>query len=148
VYLQDTRGFKYLDFASGIAVNALGHNHAAVTEAIVGAAGFIHISNLYHHPYAKVFADDLLAKCWTTEGQVFFCNSGTEANEAAIKFGRKFGKTFGPEKINVLSFIGGIFNFLKVSISWKNYGCVICNTCTEISKTVSPIGSWVYSCKV
>lgn len=107
--MEDTRGLKYLDFTSGIAVNALGHNHPLVTESITKAAGFIHISNLYHHPYAKVFADDLLAKTWTHDGKVFFCNSGTEANEAAIKFGRKFGKTVGKDKINILSFMGGNF---------------------------------------
>lgn len=89
-----------------------------MTDAIKKASGFLHISNLYHHPYAKIFANDLLAKTWADDGQVFFCNSGTEANEAAIKFGRKFGKTVGQEKINVLSFIGGTSEFVIISISW------------------------------
>ena len=96
-----------MDFTAGIAVNALGHNHPVVTKAIRDAADFIHISNLYHHPFSRDFADILVSKSWDAEGKVFFCNSGTEANEAAIKIGRKYGKSLGKDKINILSFERG-----------------------------------------
>jgi len=101
---------------------------------------------LYHNPYAKVFADDLLDRAWAHDGQVFFCNSGTEANEAAIKFGRKYGKVTGHEKINVLSFIGGWFVFVIISISWEIHGGIIGYSGSKISKAISSSGSWFCSC--
>lgn len=93
VWLYDTAGRQYLDGGSGIAVNALGHRHPVITEAIrQGAEGLLHISNLYHTaPHARL-ARDLCRASFAN--RVFFCNSGAEANEGAMKFARKAtGKT-------------------------------------------------------
>ena len=89
-YLWDTEGKKYLDALGGIAVCALGHAHPAVTEAISKqAAQLIHTSNIYRIPAQE----ELAAKLCKVSGMenVFFGNSGAEANEAAIKLARLFG---------------------------------------------------------
>lgn len=90
-YVWDNEGNKYLDFVSGIAVNSLGHCPQVVTEAIQEqAAKLIHCSNLYWiEPQIKL-AQFLVEKSCCD--QAFFCNSGTEANEAAIKLARKWGQ--------------------------------------------------------
>ncbi len=88
VYLFDESGNAYIDLVAGIAVCALGHAHPRITRAIADqAATLVHCSNLYYHEPAGTLADRLaeLAEFDT----VFFCNSGTEANEAAIKLARK-----------------------------------------------------------
>jgi predicted acetylornithine/succinylornithine family transaminase len=86
--LFDADGNEYLDFLGGIAVALLGHAYPPVTQAIASqAAALVHVSNLFHVPVQSEAAR-LLSQC-TTGGKVFFCNSGTEANEAAIKLARK-----------------------------------------------------------
>ena len=89
--LWDADGKRYLDFLSGIAVTSLGHAHPAVAEAIADQAKtLLHVSNFFANPVATraaVEVDGLLGG----GGQIFFCNSGAEANEAAIKLARKFG---------------------------------------------------------
>src|SRR5512138_3462738 len=86
--LFDADGKEYLDFLGGIAVALLGHAYPPVTRAIAAqAAALVHVSNLFHVP-AQTEAARLLSRA-TTGGRVFFCNSGTEANEAAIKLARK-----------------------------------------------------------
>ncbi len=93
-YLWDADGKKYLDFLGGLAVNGLGHAHPKVVAAIRAQAGdVIHTSNLY---YIKPQAE--LAKLLIENSdmdQCFFCNSGAEANEAAIKIARKYAKDTG-----------------------------------------------------
>ncbi|MCL2101681.1 MAG: aminotransferase class III-fold pyridoxal phosphate-dependent enzyme, partial [Fibromonadales bacterium] len=84
--LFDSKGKEYLDFASGISVNALGHSHPAITKAIKKQSEkFLHISNLYPNgPQIKLAQKMLsLTKFGKEKGKAFFCNSGTEANEAA-----------------------------------------------------------------
>ena len=89
--LTDTNGKEYLDFAAGIAVNALGHGDQRWLEAVVEQAERLtHISNLYHSVPQTELAKRLVEASFGDK--VFFCNSGTEANEAAIKFARKFAK--------------------------------------------------------
>lgn len=89
-WLTDTKGKKYLDALSGIAVCNLGHTHSAVTDAICEqAATLVHTSNIYNIPLQDQLAEKL-AQISGME-QVFFCNSGAEANEAAIKIARKYG---------------------------------------------------------
>lgn len=90
VYLTDNTGKKYLDMVSGIAVNSLGYNHPAVVNAIKEQAEkLIHISNLYWNEPQIALAEKL---CKTSGlGKAFFCNSGAEANESAIKLARKYG---------------------------------------------------------
>ncbi len=86
--LIDAGGVRYLDFVAGIAVCALGHAHPTITEAIATqAATLVQASNLYDHEPAGTLADELARRSGFE--RVFFCNSGAEANEAAIKLARK-----------------------------------------------------------
>ena len=92
--LWDTDGTRYLDFLCGLAVTSLGHSHPVVTEAICSQASeLLHVSNLFANPraaQAAVDVDTLLKEVTGHDGQVFFCNSGAEANEAALKLARKW----------------------------------------------------------
>jgi acetylornithine/N-succinyldiaminopimelate aminotransferase len=91
VYLWDSHGKRYLDFLSGIGVNALGHNHPAVQSAIKRQAGrLIHVSNLFFHEYQAELAQ-MLTQISGLD-RVFFCNSGTEAWEGALKLARAFAQ--------------------------------------------------------
>ena len=86
--LIDDHGVRYLDFMAGIAVCALGHAHPVITEAITKqAAILVQASNLYYHEPAGTLANELARRSGLE--RVFFCNSGSEANEAAIKLARK-----------------------------------------------------------
>ncbi|HOK06998.1 MAG TPA: acetylornithine transaminase [Syntrophales bacterium] len=86
----DTEGKEYLDFVGGIAVCALGHCHPAVAEAVSRQVSLLcHVSNLYHIENQILYAAMLIKRSFAD--QVFFCNSGAEANEAAIKLARKYG---------------------------------------------------------
>ena len=88
VWLFDTNGKRYLDMLAGIAVNVLGHAHPALVRTISDqAARMLHTTNLFHHPQGTAAAEALVDHIGP--GGVFFCNSGTEANEAAIKLVRK-----------------------------------------------------------
>lgn len=92
-YVWDADGKKYLDFISGIAVNSLGHCHPKVVEAIHEAADqILHCSNLYHIEPQAQLAAFLTEKAGLDKA--FFCNSGAEANEAAIKLARRYVKLF------------------------------------------------------
>ena len=97
-YLFDTDGRRYLDFAAGIAVNSLGHSHPALVSALQEqAARLWHVSNLYAIPEQARMAERLCELSFA-EG-VFFCNSGTEAMEGAVKAARRFHAQNGhPEK--------------------------------------------------
>jgi acetylornithine/N-succinyldiaminopimelate aminotransferase len=103
-WLFDDEGNRYLDFIGGIATNSLGHGHPALVEAIREQAGkLIHCSNLYEIPLQAEVAGMLTEA--TDFDQVFFCNSGTESVEAAIKLARKHAyDTYGPQKHEVLTF--------------------------------------------
>ncbi len=93
--LWDSDGKRYLDFLGGLAVIALGHSNPRVTEVISRqAATLMHVSNLFatdRVAEAAIKIDALLAETTGVAGQVFFCNSGAEANETALKLARKFG---------------------------------------------------------
>ncbi len=102
-WLIDNDGKRYLDFLAGVAVNSLGHCHPAVVNAVREQAGtLIHCSNFYHIP-AQIELSRLL--CENSFGnRVFFCNSGAEANEAALKLARKWsGDNFGPQRHEIIS---------------------------------------------
>ncbi|MDF2267973.1 acetylornithine transaminase [Streptomyces coacervatus] len=89
----DAEGTEYLDFVGGIAVNALGHAHPAVVEAVSSQIGSLgHISNFFMSEPTVTLAERLL-QLFGRDGRVFFCNSGAEANEAAFKIGRLTGRT-------------------------------------------------------
>jgi predicted acetylornithine/succinylornithine family transaminase len=103
VYLFDSNGKKYLDCAAGIAVNALGYGNKSLEETIEKQAKkIIHVSNLYFHQPNISLAQTLIESSFADK--IFFCNSGTEANEAAIKFSRKYSSSKKASKTAVLSF--------------------------------------------
>ncbi|MBN8845079.1 MAG: aspartate aminotransferase family protein [Sphingomonadales bacterium] len=103
-YLIGERGERYLDFASGIAVNLLGHGHPHLTKAIAEqAATLIHVSNLYGSPQGEAFAQRLVEN--TFADTVFFTNSGAEAVECAIKTARAYHSSGGnAQKHNLITF--------------------------------------------
>ena len=106
VYLFDTAGRRYLDFAAGVAVNSLGHAHPHLVEALRDQAGKLwHTSNLYQIPEQERLAARLVGASFAD--QAFFCNSGAEAIECALKIARRFhyGKV-APERFRVLTFKG------------------------------------------
>ena len=111
-FLFDTNGKKYLDFLSGIAVTSFGHSHQLITKAVHDQVDKIwHTSNLF-----EISLQEKLAKKLTEQSKldkVFFCNSGTEANEAAIKFARKFGNG----KSNIITALGGFHGRTMGSLS-------------------------------
>ncbi|TWF95110.1 acetylornithine transaminase [Saccharopolyspora dendranthemae] len=92
--LTDADGTTYLDFVSGIAVNALGHAHPAIVRAVSDQVAKLgHVSNLYVHELGLTLAERLLELAGATgQGRVLFCNSGAEANEAAFKIARLTGR--------------------------------------------------------
>jgi acetylornithine aminotransferase/acetylornithine/N-succinyldiaminopimelate aminotransferase len=92
VYLWDSRGKRYLDFLSGIGVNALGHAHPAIQVVLKRQASrLIHVSNLFFHPYQAELAKRLTRISGLD--RAFFCNSGTEAWEGALKLARAYART-------------------------------------------------------
>jgi len=105
VWLFDSKGKAYLDFAGGLAVNALGHCHPAITKAIKKQSEkFLHISNLYPNLPQIELAKKMLSL--TKFSKAFFCNSGTEANEAAIKFARKYFFNKGESnRVEIIAFV-------------------------------------------
>src|SRR6266446_3239082 len=117
-YVYDAAGKRYLDLVAGIGVNALGYAHPRITKVIRHQAGrALHFSNLYYHEYQGPLAERIAR----TSGlqRVFFCNSGTEAIEAAIKMARAHGRTISPEKHPVValdnSFHGRTLGALSVT---------------------------------
>ncbi len=93
---------RYLDFIGGIATNVLGHSHPTIVTAVRKQIGTVaHISNLYANPVSMQLAEKLIEMVGSNEAKVFFCNSGAEANEAALKLSRKTGRK------RVVSTIGG-----------------------------------------
>ncbi|MBO9481971.1 aspartate aminotransferase family protein [Salinisphaera sp. G21_0] len=102
--IWDQEGKEYLDFAGGIAVNALGHCHPALIDALKKQGEELwHLSNVYTNEPALELAQQLINS--TFADKIFFCNSGAEANEAAFKLARKYAyDNFGPEKHEIVSF--------------------------------------------
>lgn len=117
--VYDKSGKEYLDFVSGVAVNCLGHCHPAIVNAIQEQSiKLMHVSNLYWNEH-QLELGDKLCQLGGFEG-AFFCNSGTEAVEAALKFARKYGKTKGgPLKHKIIymknSFHGRTMGALSVT---------------------------------
>jgi acetylornithine/N-succinyldiaminopimelate aminotransferase len=104
VYLYGERGEKYLDFAAGIAVNALGHGHPHLTKAIADqAATLMHVSNLYGSPQGEALAQRIVDNSFADT--VFFTNSGVEAIECAIKTARRYHYVSGnPQRHKLITF--------------------------------------------
>src|SRR6202048_1119019 len=108
-WLFDESGNAYLDLVAGIAVCALGHAHPRIARAVAEqAATLVHVSNLVHHEPAGTLADRLAEL--SGFDAVFFCNSGAEANEAAIKLARKHAWRRGEKDRNVILAAKGSFH--------------------------------------
>lgn len=115
-WLYDTDGHKYLDAISGIAVCGLGHAHPAVTKAICDQAGkLLHTSNLYSIPLQEQLATSLIDI--SGMDNVFFANSGAEANEAAIKIARKFGHSKGIDVPTIIVMDGAFHGRTMATLS-------------------------------
>jgi len=91
--VKDVNGNTYLDFLAGIATNVLGHAHPAIVKSVSKQISTLgHVSNFYAHPNVVELAEKLQTMTGDKSARVFFCNSGAEANEAALKLSRKTGK--------------------------------------------------------
>ena len=92
--VTDVNGKKYLDFLGGIATNVLGHAHPVIVRAVSKQVATLgHVSNFYSHPSGVALAEKLQELTGDNTARVFFCNSGAEANEAALKLSRKTGRS-------------------------------------------------------
>lgn len=135
-WLTDTDGNRYLDFLCGLAVTSLGHAHPAVTAAVTEqAATLTHVSNLFGTTPVLRLADTLARAAGWDDGRAFFCNSGAEANEAALKLARRHGKRIDEGKVNVValngSFHGRLMGALKLTGNPAKHA------------PFEPLGSWV-----
>lgn len=128
--LYDTGGTAYLDFTSGLGVNALGYAHPKVAELIARQASrVIHTSNLYHIPSQAALAERL---CTRSFGErAFFCNSGAEAVEGALKFARKWGKQFETPKTEIIAF--------RNSFHGRTYGALSATMQEKYRKGFEPL---------
>ena len=118
VHVYDAEGRAYLDFVSGIAVNALGYGDEGIRTAIEGAlsSGIIHASNLYHTAPARALASALVERSFASK--VFFCNSGAEANEGAFKFARRWALAQGgAAKHEIIALRGSFHGRLFASLA-------------------------------
>ena len=118
VELIDANGKRYLDFASGIAVNALGYGDAGIARVMSEAlaSGLIHTSNLYRTPAGEELADKLVECSFASK--VFFCNSGAEANEGAFKFARRWARKIGTDaKVEIIALRGSFHGRLFASLA-------------------------------
>ncbi len=113
MYVWDADGKKYLDFLAGIAVNALGHCHPEIVKAVKKQVStLIHTSNLYHIKQQAELAELLIKHSF--KGKCFFCNSGAEANEAAIKLARKSTE---PDKFETITMTGSFHGRTMATIT-------------------------------
>jgi acetylornithine/N-succinyldiaminopimelate aminotransferase len=116
--LIDGNGKRYLDFASGIAVNALGYGDAGIARVVSEAlsSGLIHTSNLYRTSAGEQLADKLVERSFASK--VFFCNSGAEANEGAFKFARRWARKIGTDaKVEIIALRGSFHGRLFASLA-------------------------------
>jgi predicted acetylornithine/succinylornithine family transaminase len=118
VELIDSNGKRYLDFASGIAVNSLGYGDPGIAKVINDAlgAGLIHTSNLYRTIQGEELAAKLVERSFASK--VFFCNSGAEANEGAFKFARRWARKVGTDtKVEIIALRGAFHGRLFASLA-------------------------------
>ena len=149
VYLQDTQGRSYLDFGSGVAVNSLGYSHPVLVEALKEQADKLwHSSNLWHNEAAILLATELTKR--TGFDKIFLCNSGLEANEAALKLARKYGNKNNLDKNKIVCFSNAFHgrSLFTIAVSGKPAhrepfkplpeGIIRCpfNDCAELEATM------------
>ncbi|MCS7261913.1 MAG: aspartate aminotransferase family protein [Aquificaceae bacterium] len=131
VYLYDQTGREYLDFVAGIAVNALGYAHPELTRVLrQQAQELLHVSNLFENPWQEELAQELLDVFWT-EGKVFFCNSGAEANEAAIKLVRRYFYERGEQRYRIITFYN--------SFHGRTFGALSATAQEKVQKGFGPL---------
>jgi len=129
--LTDTEGKEYLDFVGGIAVNALGYGDKGLTKALNGVldSGLLHCSNLYYNNQAIEAAKAICTLAGMDK--VFFCNSGAEANEAALKLSRKFGHRSSPARTRVITMVD--------SFHGRTYGSVAATGQAKYHQNFDPL---------
>jgi predicted acetylornithine/succinylornithine family transaminase len=116
VYLVDASGKRYLDFVSGIAVNALGYGDPGLRAALHAASdGLVHVSNLYATEPGEQLAAALVEKSFASK--VFLCNSGAEANEGAFKFARRWARGRGDAKHEIIALRGAFHGRLFATLA-------------------------------
>lgn len=126
--LHDRKGRSFIDMAGGVAVSSLGHGNKALSSALAGQAKkLIHLSNLYVHNHTVRVARKLVKA--TGMERAFFCNSGAEANECALKIARKRGVAIARGKHRVISLSGSFHGRLGLALAasgqpklWKDFG--------------------------
>ena len=130
VYLYDENGKKYLDMCAGIAVNALGYNHPTLTKVLQDQVSkMLHVSN-YYYTKQLATAAELLVKNSIFD-KVFFCNSGAEANEAALKLAKKYGKTKSENKTQIIA--------MKKSFHGRTHGALALTMQEKYQKSFLPL---------
>ena len=133
VSVWDDTGKEYMDFTSGVAVAALGHCHPTWVEAIRRQAGeLIHVSNLFRHPNQGELARRIVG--YAGPGRVFFCNSGTEANEGLIKLARLHGMRKSGEEGKCIKIIGA-----KHAFHGRTFGGMSATPQEKIQKGFRPL---------
>jgi len=135
ITLWDSEGREYLDFISGLAVTALGHAHPDVTAAIAQqAATLTHVSNLYLTEPMLDVAERLQQHLGWPDGKVFFCNSGAEAVEAALKIARRHGRAISADKVDVVALHGGFHG--------RTLGALAVTANPAKRDPFQPLGAW------
>ena len=136
----DADGKKYLDFVGGLAVSNLGHCFSTVNKAVQKQVGkLVHTSNLYYTEPQALLAEALVEKMY--KGKFFFCNSGTEANEAALKLARRYSiDKYDKKKTEIIAFEG--------AFPWPNHGCVVSDSRQEIQGQVWRDASGCQACSI
>lgn len=134
--LVDAEGRRYLDFLSGLSVTALGHAHPAVAEAVADQTRrLVHVSNLFYTVSQIELAERLRATLGWPDGKAFFCNSGAEANEAALKLARRHGKLQRADKVKVVALAGGFHG--------RTLGTLLATGHPAKHAPFQPLGQWV-----
>ncbi len=130
MYVYDENGKKYLDFVAGIAVNSLGHGHKKLSEAVAKQAeNLIHISNLYYSKPQISLGEKLIKNsCFD---KVFFCNSGAESIEGALKLSRKYANMMNYNKFEIITMVN--------SFHGRTYGAVSATGQEKYQKGLSPL---------
>jgi len=136
VWLVDVDGRRYIDALSGLAVTALGHAHPAVADAVAAQARrLVHTSNLYFTEPQIMLAERLAWTLGWSDARAFFCNSGAEANEAALKLARLHGKRRHPDAVGVVALSG--------SFHGRTLGALAATGDPAKHRPFEPLGTWV-----
>jgi acetylornithine/N-succinyldiaminopimelate aminotransferase len=135
-WLVDIDGRRYLDALCGLSVTALGHAHPAVADAVASQARtLLHTSNLYFTERQIELAERLRDTLGWSDARAFFCNSGAEANEAALKLARLHGKRRRPDAVEVVALSGGFHG--------RTLGALLATGNPDKHRPFEPLGDWV-----